>query len=137
MEYAMKPTVHAPFLSVMALAACNSIYWPSNSRLPGPPPTFSGEGDSTTIAAKVAEFQAALGGSLNAPNAPPAEGGRREINWDGVPPALTDVDTFPDDEVGPALGPVARRPPGRRFFSRSRPGAKALPVVAPESSRSM
>jgi hypothetical protein len=52
----------------------------------GPPTTFSGEGDSTTIAAKVAEFQAALGGSLNAPNAPPAEGGRREINWDGVPP---------------------------------------------------
>jgi plastocyanin len=52
-------------------------------------------GDSISIADKLAEFRTALGGVLNAPNTPPADGGRREINWDGVPAALTNVDTFP------------------------------------------
>ena len=88
----MKPTIYAPFLALTALAACND----SNS--PPPPPsytTFETLGDSISIADKLAEFRAALGGSLNAPNAPPADSGRREINWDGVPAALTDVDTFP------------------------------------------
>ena len=57
--------------------------------------TFAAQGDSASIAAKLDEFRAALGGSLNAPNTPPAASGRREINWDGVPAALTNVDTFP------------------------------------------
>jgi plastocyanin len=48
-----------------------------------------------SIADKLTEFRTALGGVLNAPNSPPADSGRREINWDGVPAALTDVDTFP------------------------------------------
>jgi plastocyanin len=56
---------------------------------------FETLGDSVSIAAKLTEFRTALGGVLNAPNAPPADSGRREINWDGVPAALTDVDTFP------------------------------------------
>lgn len=56
---------------------------------------YSSVGDSATVAATLAEFRAALGGSLNAPNSPPAGSGRREINWDGVSPALTNVDTFP------------------------------------------
>jgi len=56
---------------------------------------FETLGDSVSIAAKLTEFRAALGGGLNAPNSPPADSGRREINWDGVPAALTDVDTFP------------------------------------------
>jgi hypothetical protein len=96
MERGMKPTVYAPYLSLAALAACNSISSPIN---PAPPPpayaTFETLGDSVSIAAKLDEFRAALGGSLNAPNTPPADSGRREINWDGVPAALTDVDTFP------------------------------------------
>ena len=94
----MKPTIYAPYLSlsVAALAACNSISSPVN---PAPPPpaytTYETLGDSVSIAAKLDEFRAALGGSLNAPNSPPADSGRREINWDGVPAALTNVDTFP------------------------------------------
>lgn len=94
----MKPTVYVPFLALAALAACNSASAPY---VPPPPPpdytTFETLGDSDSIAAKLDEFRTALGGSLNAPNAPPASSGRREINWDGVPPALTNIDAFPAD----------------------------------------
>lgn len=92
----MKPTIFAPFLSVAALAACNSLSSPVNT---APPPIhysrFTSQGDSATVAANLDAFRLALGGSLNAPNTPPADSGRREINWDGVPAALTNVDTFP------------------------------------------
>ena len=91
----MKPTVYAPFLSLVALAACSSLNSTSNTPPPPAYATYETLGDSVSIAAKLDEFRAALGGSLNAPNAPPADSGRREINWDGVPAALTDIDTFP------------------------------------------
>jgi len=91
----MKPTIYIPFLSLAALAAC-SLDSPVNTAPPPPAyATYETLGDSVSIAAKLDEFRTALGGTLNAPNAPPADGGRREINWDGVPAALTDVDTFP------------------------------------------
>jgi len=96
MENTMKPTIYAPFLSLMALAACNNPY--SSSYSPPPPPaftTFRAEGDTFTIADNLDAFRAALGGPLNAPNTPPADSGRREINWDGVPAAVTNVDNFP------------------------------------------
>ena len=92
----MKPTVHAAFLGLAALAACNNLYSPGYT--PPPPPsftTFRAEGDTFTIADNLDAFRAALGGPLNAPNTPPADSGRREINWDGVPAAVTNVDTFP------------------------------------------
>jgi len=90
----MKP-VSALFLGLVALVACNnpdSPTYPSVNYL-----TFEALGDSVSIAAKLVEFRAALGGSLNAPNAPPADSGRREINWDGAPADLTNVDDFPAD----------------------------------------
>lgn len=92
----MKPTIYAAWLAVAALAACNNLNSPSTT-LP-PVPTFTvvrAVGDSLAIADTLNKFRAALGGSLNAPNSPPADSGRREINWDGAPPALTNVDTFP------------------------------------------
>ncbi len=90
----MKPTVYAPFLALALLGACSDNNGPT---VPPPPAytTFETLGDSASIAAKLAEFRTALGGNLNAPNAPPADSGRREINWDGAPAALTNVDTFP------------------------------------------
>lgn len=94
----MKPTIYAPFLGLVALAACNSL--DSTGYTAPPPPaytTFETLGDSVSIAAKLDEFRAALGGALNAPNTPPAASGRREINWDGAPAALTNVDNFPAD----------------------------------------
>lgn len=100
----MKPTVFAPLLALAVVMGCSADK--ATSIPPGPPPpppppppqefvTFETLGDSTSIADKLTEFRAALGGTLNAPNTPPADSGRREINWDGVPAALTDVDTFP------------------------------------------
>ncbi|HEY7681752.1 MAG TPA: hypothetical protein VH879_03835 [Gemmatimonadales bacterium] len=59
------------------------------------PPLFTAVGDSGPVAARLDDFRAALGGFLHRPAA--ADSGRREVNWDGVPPALTNVDTFPAD----------------------------------------
>ena len=92
----MKPTVYAPFLSLVALAACNNLSSPITSVPPGACfAVIRAQGDSLTVADTLNKFRAALGGSLNAPNSPPTDSGRREINWDGVPAALTNVDTFP------------------------------------------
>jgi len=93
----MKPTVYLPFLGLVALTACNNLYSPSTTPPPPPPnfTTFRAEGDVITVTNNLDAFRAALGGVLNAPNTPPAASGRREINWDGVPAAVTNVDNFP------------------------------------------
>ncbi len=92
----MKPTVYLPSMLsfvMLAGAACNSL----NAPIIAAPhyTTFQAQGDSSTVGGTLAAFRTALGGLLNAPNSPPADSGRREINWDGVPAALTNVDTFP------------------------------------------
>lgn len=93
----MKPTIYAPLVSLMALAACNSsAYSPSGGRPPANSyASYIAVGDSVSIANSLAAFRTALGGELNAPNTPPAASGRREINWDGVGAAFTNVDNFP------------------------------------------
>ena len=98
----MKPTTYAPFLALLIAIGCSDNTATNIAPPPPPPPpppaaftVFETLGDSVSIAAKLTEFRTALGGVLNAPNSPPADSGRREINWDGVPAALTDVDSFP------------------------------------------
>lgn len=59
---------------------------------------FKAAGDSLGIAGKLNEFRNILGATLN--NAPGATGGRREVNWDGVPPNLTNANNFPPDFFG-------------------------------------
>jgi hypothetical protein len=52
----------------------------------------TGTGD---ITAKLTEFRNIIGSVLN--TAPGATGGRREVNWDGVPAANTNNNAFPAD----------------------------------------
>lgn len=59
---------------------------------------FKATGDSTAIAGKLDEFRNTLGATLN--SAPGATGGRREVNWDGVPANLTNINGFPSDFFG-------------------------------------
>jgi hypothetical protein len=61
---------------------------------------FKSVGDSTGISNKLVEFRNTLGATLN--NAPGAVGGRREVNWDGVPANLTNINGFPSDFFGSA-----------------------------------
>src|SRR5258705_9469040 len=118
MENSMKPTILATFLALAFATGCSNYNAPIVPPPPPPPPPpatfalFETLGDSVSIAAKLTEFRAALGGVLNAPNSPPAANGRREINWDGVPAALTDVDTFPANffNVNSARGAVYSTP---------------------------
>ncbi|MBW8771847.1 MAG: hypothetical protein JF590_00915 [Gemmatimonadetes bacterium] len=88
----MQRTTLAALMALSALAACSN----TNDAAPTPAfTTFAAVGDSAAVATEAGLFRTALGGSLNAPGVAPQDSGRREINWDGVPAALTNIDTFP------------------------------------------
>jgi hypothetical protein len=72
------------------------------------PVMFSASGpDAASIQHEVDKFRAALGG-LN-PNAPENfDGGRRQINWDAAPDAVSDPNAFPGDFFNFSSAPRAR-----------------------------
>ncbi len=57
--------------------------------------TFKVVRESGDIAATVVQFRGLLGEPSNGAQAGEQPSGRREITWDGVPAALTNVNTFP------------------------------------------
>jgi len=81
------------------------------------------EGDSSAIGAKISTFRQTAGPQLN--TTLNAKGGRREINWDGVPASLTNVNTFPVDFFNPTDPAIAE---GRKRGLLYIPGTAALRV---------
>lgn len=59
---------------------------------------FSVAADSSGIVSKLDELRNTLGATLN--TTPGATGGRREVNWDAVPPSFTNLNGFPSDFFG-------------------------------------
>lgn len=62
---------------------------------------------AASIQSTVDDFRYALG-ALNAPAPVNAPGGRREINWDGVPDSVADPNGFPGDFFNGTAAPRAR-----------------------------
>lgn len=71
----------------------------ANSQSESKPETiiFKATGDSLAISPALSEFRELLGTLNTTPGIPATQGGRREINWDGVPPMFTNNNSFPAD----------------------------------------
>jgi hypothetical protein len=82
----------------MLLVACSKDDGYNNPK-PTQPPSGAGAsvmaaaGDSSTIIGTINQFRKLLGDSLN--TVPGKVTGRREVNWDAVPPAFTNANNFP------------------------------------------
>ena len=98
--------------AVLLFAGCTKDKTANNSVYP--PVTVNSvveasSGDSIGVVSKINDFRALAGDPVN--TAPGAETGRREINWDAVPPAFTNANNFPFDFFG---GSDAALPNGRK-----------------------
>lgn len=109
----MKKTVTLSFISLTIAFLLGSCSKDNNDETPQPPSdaiVFSAAGDSAAILGKLNAFRLFAGDPLNAN--PGASGGRREVNWDAVPPNFTNNNLFPGDFFGsfdPALGGARKR----------------------------
>ncbi|WP_040005525.1 hypothetical protein [Fibrisoma limi] len=92
------------------VSACNDDEDEPVAPIPTPTINFTQVSGSGDITAKLTEFRTLLGDPLNTTLNQTA--GRREINWDGVPANLTNVDTYPGDffnSTDPAVGAGRKR----------------------------
>jgi hypothetical protein len=95
---------------IAASASCSKDQNSTSNPVPGINKiVISANGDSAGIVTKLNEFRTLAGDSLN--TTPGATNGRREINWDAVPPAFTNNNNFPLDFFGSsdAALPVGRK----------------------------
>jgi len=92
MQQITTTTIRTALLSaVIILAACNDT-----SSVTEPFPILRIVTATGVITASLNEFRALLGDlNPNVAGEAPTPGGRREINWDGVPAMLTNNDSFP------------------------------------------
>lgn len=85
-------------LASLLLVSCDKDddddYGPKNPPAPSAS-VLAAAGDSATIIGTINQFRTLLGDPQN--TAPNATGGRREVRWDGVPPAFTNNNAFPAD----------------------------------------
>jgi hypothetical protein len=100
----------AAILTATTLTSCDKNDDDNYNQTPNPPgvqaTVVSAAGDLT---AALAEFRHLIGDSLN--NVPGNPNGRREVNWDGVPPTASQNVDFPIDFFNntDAGGPVGRK----------------------------
>jgi hypothetical protein len=96
----------AAAFTALVLAGCDKEY-DDDKTPPTPPPTVvSGSGDLTNV---IAQFRTIIGDPVN--NTPGQTTGRREINWDGGTPQITNNNAFPLDFFNPT---DAAAPNGRK-----------------------
>lgn len=94
------------YLSIGIFALAVSAVSPAKAVLDS---TFTVAGpDAASIQATVDAFRTALGGALNAPAPVNNPDGRREINWDAAPGAVSDPNPFPGDFFNANVAPRAR-----------------------------
>ena len=100
--------------TLIIFASCKKDNPPNDGGQP-PPPQINAivkmsSGDSLGVVGRINDFRTLLGDPVN--TAPGAVGGRREVNWDAVPPAFTNLNNFPSDFFGssdPALANGRKR----------------------------
>ncbi|MCX2477470.1 hypothetical protein OQY15_00110 [Pedobacter sp. MC2016-15] len=85
--------------TAIAFSSCDDDDKDYTPETPNQVEVIRAEGEIDAINAKLSAFREIAGNPVNATLG--AKGGRREINWDGVPANLTNVNTFPADFFNP------------------------------------
>lgn len=89
-----------------AIAISSSLF-AAASAVAGPQSVFTANGTAQDIQPTLDAFRSSLG-ALNANLPQSFDGGRREINWDGVPDTLSSPNAFPGDFFNAATAGRAR-----------------------------
>src|SRR5215217_1204084 len=110
-QFVRRAAVVGVFSTVLMACSKDDSYTNANPETPSGAGAgvLAAAGDSATIIGTLNQFRKLLGDTLN--TVPNKIGGRREVNWDAVPPAFSNANNFP-----PAFfnSTVATDPAGRK-----------------------